>query len=74
MGLFNKLFRKTEEHHITNNAEMSNEEKCNRCGLCAAACHESTIGMINEKNNLHVMIVVTVLATVCLPARQPHSF
>lgn len=28
------------------------EEKCNGCGLCASACHEGAIGMINGKANL----------------------
>lgn len=29
-----------------------NEEKCNGCGLCAKACHESAIGMVNGKAKL----------------------
>lgn len=29
-----------------------NQEKCNGCGLCAEACHESAIAMINGKANL----------------------
>lgn len=28
------------------------EEKCNGCGACAAACHEGAIGMINGKAKL----------------------
>ena len=24
-------------------------ERCNGCGLCAAACHEGAIGMVNGK-------------------------
>lgn len=29
-----------------------NQEKCNGCGLCADACHEGAIGMINGKAEL----------------------
>lgn len=29
-----------------------NEDKCNGCGLCAAACHEEAIGMVNGKAKL----------------------
>ena len=28
------------------------EEKCNGCGACAAACHESAIGMVDGKAKL----------------------
>ena len=28
------------------------EEKCNGCGLCAAACHEGAIGMVDGKARL----------------------
>lgn len=28
------------------------EEKCNGCGLCAEACHEGAIGMIDGKARL----------------------
>ena len=27
-------------------------EKCNGCGLCVSACHESAIGMVNGKARL----------------------
>ena len=27
-----------------------NEEKCNGCGLCADACHEGAIGMVDGKD------------------------
>lgn len=29
-----------------------NKEKCNGCGLCAKACHENAIGMVNGKAKL----------------------
>ena len=41
------------------------EEKCNGCGLCADACHEGAIGMIEQ--NCSGRIIATALETVCLP-------
>ena len=29
-----------------------NEEKCNGCGICATACHEGAIEMIDGKQSL----------------------
>ena len=36
------------------------EDKCNGCGLCAEACHEGAIGMVDGKRNFCAMITVTV--------------
>ena len=30
------------------------EEKCNGCGLCAKACHENAIGMVNGLSLIHI--------------------
>ena len=46
------------------------EEKCNGCGLCARACHESAIGIIDGKANCFVKITATVWATASLPVQQ----
>ena len=32
-----------------------NEEKCNGCGLCAQACHEGAIGMVDGKAKLYAV-------------------
>ena len=47
------------------------EEKCNGCGLCARACHESAIGIIDGKSKTaSVKITATVWATASLPVQQ----
>ena len=47
-----------------------NEEKCNGCGLCARACHESAIGIIDGKAKLLREDTATVWATASLPVQQ----
>ena len=48
------------------------EEKCNGCGLCAAACHEGAIEMIDGKAKLVRENFCDGLGD-CLPARQGRS-
>ena len=45
-----------------------NEDLCNGCGACAAACHEGAIGMVDGKARLLKDDYVTALGTVCPPA------
>ena len=43
-------------------------ERCNGCGLCAAACHEGAIGMVNGKAVLcSGRITAMVWGIVCRP-------
>lgn len=46
------------------------QEKCNGCGLCAAACHEGAIGMVEGKAHLLREDYCDGLGG--LPARLPH--
>ena len=46
------------------------EEKCNGCGACAAACHESAIGMVDGKAKLLRDDYCDGLGD-CLPACPP---
>lgn len=49
------------------------EEKCNGCGACADACHESAIGMVDGKAKLLRDDYCDGLATVCRPVRPAPS-
>lgn len=42
-------------------------ERCNGCGLCAAACHEGAIGMVNGKAVLLREDYCDGLGIVCRP-------
>ena len=44
------------------------EEKCTGCGLCATACHEGAIDIVDGRRSLSVNTTATVLETVSLHA------
>lgn len=41
------------------------QEKCNGCGLCAQACHEQAIGMVDARQPCCETITATAWATAC---------
>ena len=43
------------------------ESKCVGCGLCANACHEGAIGIVDGKANLAMIIVTGLKLLACLP-------
>ena len=49
------------------------EEKCNGCGLCANACHEGAIDMVEGKAILVRETSATASATVCRDAPRERS-
>ena len=49
------------------------EDKCNGCGLCATACHEGAIDIIDGKAKLVRENSATALVIVCLAAPQEPS-
>lgn len=48
------------------------EERCTGCGLCAKACHEGAIAMVNGKATLAVSISATGSVIACPPAGRRH--
>lgn len=49
------------------------EEKCNGCGLCANACQEGAIGIVNGKAKLLRDDTATASATACLHVPRTQS-
>ena len=47
-----------------------NRDKCNGCGLCAEACHEGAIGMVDGKAVLLRDDYCAGLVTACRHARR----
>lgn len=48
-------------------------EKCNGCGLCASACHEGAIGMVDGKAQLLRDDYCDGLGNCCRSARRARS-
>ncbi len=49
------------------------ENKCNGCGACAAACHEGAIAMVDGKARLMRDDYCDGWGTACLPAQPGPS-
>lgn len=49
------------------------EDKCNGCGLCADACHEDAIGIVDGKAKLLRDDYCDGLETVCQIVQQERS-
>ena len=44
--------KKDEEFIMVRRIVEIDQKKCNGCGLCASACHEGAIGMVDGKGSL----------------------
>ena len=49
------------------------EEKCNGCGLCAEACHEGAIDIVNGKAKFMRETSVMASGTACRDVRPARS-
>jgi ferredoxin len=50
--LFDKIYKVEKDFSMKRKIIEIDESKCNGCGLCADACHEGAIGMVNGKAKL----------------------
>lgn len=50
------------------------QDKCNGCGACAAACHEGAIGMVDGKATRCGTTTVTVWAIAAHLSHWGHLF